>query len=186
MTIVVAGGSGFLGTRLRAHLEREGHRVLNLTRSPRPHQPGDIPWPPGGSPGQLAAHFEDADVVIIACNTPSRMAKGAVEDLRAKGVKAGLFRPITLWPFPIRALTPHLAHAKRVVVVEASPGQLEDELRIALSYAGIATPPILPVQRYGGVLPQRTEIVKAVLTAERGTAGQGAVPAAVARLGGAL
>lgn len=64
MTIVVAGGSGFLGTRLRAHLEREGHRVLNLTRSPRPHQPGDIPWPPGGSPGQLAAHFEDADVVI--------------------------------------------------------------------------------------------------------------------------
>ncbi|MFA5909073.1 MAG: TIGR01777 family oxidoreductase [Vicinamibacterales bacterium] len=65
MTIVVAGGSGFLGTRLRAHLEREGHRVLNLTRSPRPdHQPGDIPWPPGGSPGQLAAHLEGADVVI--------------------------------------------------------------------------------------------------------------------------
>lgn len=64
MIIVVAGGSGFLGTRLRKHLEREGHRVLNLTRSPRPDRPGDIPWQPGGSPGELAPHLDGADVVI--------------------------------------------------------------------------------------------------------------------------
>lgn len=64
MTIVVAGGSGFLGSRLRTRLEREGHRVLNLTRSPRPDRPGDIPWLPGGSPRELGAHLEGADVVI--------------------------------------------------------------------------------------------------------------------------
>lgn len=64
MTILLVGGSGFLGSKLRAHLEREGHRVLNLTRSPHSGRAGDIPWQPGGSPSQLAAHLEGADVVI--------------------------------------------------------------------------------------------------------------------------
>jgi len=106
---------------------------------------------------------EDAEVLMVACNTPARMVKGAVEDLRARGVKAGLFRPITLWPFPIRRLSPLIARTRRIVVVEASPGQLEDELRLALSWAGIAPPPITSVQRFGGNLPQHDEIVSAVL-----------------------
>ena len=94
----------------------------------------------------------------MACNTPARMAKGAVEAMRAQGVKAGLFRPITLWPFPIDAFKPLLAHAKRIVVVEASPGQLQDELRLALSKADLGHPPISAVQRYGGILPEQAEI----------------------------
>jgi pyruvate/2-oxoacid:ferredoxin oxidoreductase alpha subunit/NAD-dependent dihydropyrimidine dehydrogenase PreA subunit len=106
---------------------------------------------------------EDADVLLVACNTPARMAKGAVEDLRAQGIKAGLFRPITIWPFPIEGLKPLLPQVKRLVMVEASPGQLEDELRLALSHAGLACPPITPVQRYGGILPQQSEIVAGVL-----------------------
>jgi len=106
---------------------------------------------------------DDAEVLLIACNTPARMAKGAVEDLRARGVKAGLFRPVTLWPFPISHLRPLLASARRIVVVEASPGQLEDELRLALSHADLAPPPITSVRRLGGNMPQRTEIVRAVL-----------------------
>jgi uncharacterized protein (TIGR01777 family) len=64
MTVVLAGGSGFLGSRLRTHLEAEGHRVLNLTRSPRPDRPGDIAWQPDGPPGELAAHFEGIDAVV--------------------------------------------------------------------------------------------------------------------------
>ena len=106
---------------------------------------------------------EDAEVLLVACNTPARMAKGAVEDLRAQGVKAGLFRPITLWPFPVDALKPLMAGVKRIVVVEASPGQLEDELRLALSHASLPTPPISSVHRYGGILPSQTEIVEGVL-----------------------
>src|SRR4030095_12736493 len=47
---------------------------------------------------------DDADVLLVAGNTPARMAKGAVETLRARGIRAGLFRPQTLWPFPIRTL----------------------------------------------------------------------------------
>jgi pyruvate/2-oxoacid:ferredoxin oxidoreductase alpha subunit len=91
------------------------------------------------------------------------MAKGAVQTLRRGGVRAGLFRPLTLWPFPVKALAPLLPKAERIVVVEASSGQLEDELRLAVSKAGLAAPPIDHVRRRGGVLPQQAEIVERVL-----------------------
>jgi pyruvate/2-oxoacid:ferredoxin oxidoreductase alpha subunit len=111
---------------------------------------------------------DDADVVLVACNTPARMAKGAVQDLRGAGVKAGLFRPQTIWPFPIGDLLPLLPHARRIVVVEAGPGQLEDELRLALSHADVLRhPPIEHVRRAGGHLPQHDEITAAVLEAGR-------------------
>jgi pyruvate/2-oxoacid:ferredoxin oxidoreductase alpha subunit len=119
---------------------------------------------------------EDAEVLVVACNTPARMAKGAVETLRGRGVKAGLFRPLAVWPFPIDALVPLLPRAERIVVVEASPGQLEDELRLAVSRAGVPLPRIESVQRYGGVLPQAGEIVERVLAASRARAREG-VPA---------
>jgi pyruvate/2-oxoacid:ferredoxin oxidoreductase alpha subunit len=106
---------------------------------------------------------EDAEVIVIAANTPARMAKGAVETLRRGGVKAGLFRPLTLWPFPVKRLEPLLPRAERIVVVEASSGQLEDELRLALSKAGLAHPPIENVRHRGGVLPQQVEIVERVV-----------------------
>ncbi|MFA5141201.1 MAG: 3-methyl-2-oxobutanoate dehydrogenase subunit VorB [Elusimicrobiota bacterium] len=103
---------------------------------------------------------EDVEVLLVACNTPSRMAKGAVSALRAKGVRAGLFRPVTLWPFPADALKPVAARARRIVMVEASNGQLEDELRLALSKAGVGPlPPVTHVRRFGGVLPQMRDIV---------------------------
>jgi pyruvate/2-oxoacid:ferredoxin oxidoreductase alpha subunit/NAD-dependent dihydropyrimidine dehydrogenase PreA subunit len=114
---------------------------------------------------------DDADVLLVACNTPARLAKGAVCELRDAGVRAGLFRPITLWPFPIDALRPLLRPGVRVVLVEASDGQIEDELRLALSHAGIAPPPIDHVRRYGGALPRLDEIVARVRGGmERGAA----------------
>ena len=110
---------------------------------------------------------DEADVLLVACNTPARMAKGAVEALRRSGIKAGLFRPQTLWPFPIRLLAPLLGGKLRLVVVEASSGQLEDELRLALSHAGFAhsSGSIEHLRRQGGVLPSTSEIVEHV---ERG------------------
>jgi pyruvate/2-oxoacid:ferredoxin oxidoreductase alpha subunit len=106
---------------------------------------------------------DDAEVLLVACNTPARMAKGAVETLRRRGVRAGLFRPLTLWPFPARALLPILGHAGRIIVVEASEGQLEDELRLALSHTGVTPPAIGHVRRSGGILPAHDEIVEGVL-----------------------
>ena len=115
---------------------------------------------------------EDAEYLIIACNTPARMAKGAIRDLRDHGIKAGLFRPITLWPFPTARLLPLLPRIKGIVMVEAGPGQLEDELRLALSHAGVTNlPPIERVHRHGGVLPQQHEITDAVTSLAACTKG---------------
>ena len=111
-----------------------------------------------------------AEVLLIATNTPARTAKGAVQTLRDQGFKAGLFRPITVWPFPIKQLMKELPSVKRIVVVEASNGQLEDEIRLALSYAGCAPlPEVSSVRHFGGMLPQQAEVVahvKACLTQE--------------------
>jgi pyruvate/2-oxoacid:ferredoxin oxidoreductase alpha subunit/NAD-dependent dihydropyrimidine dehydrogenase PreA subunit len=115
-------------------------------------------------------HCDDAEWIVVACNTPARMAKGAIRALRHGGIKAGLFRPITLWPFPITRLLPLLDGVRGVVVVEAGAGQLEDELRLALSHADVRDgPPIHHVRRMGGVLPSQQEIVdKITALAEAG------------------
>jgi pyruvate/2-oxoacid:ferredoxin oxidoreductase alpha subunit/ferredoxin len=113
---------------------------------------------------QRAAPYlcDDAEVLLVACNTPSQLAKGAVRTLREQGVRAGLFRPQTLWPFPVDALLPLLRPGRRLVVVEASDGQIEAELRLALSERGAgAGVPISHVRRLGGVLPSQPEIVAA-------------------------
>jgi pyruvate/2-oxoacid:ferredoxin oxidoreductase alpha subunit len=72
----------------------------------------------------------------------------------------GLFRPITLWPFPTRSLADLLPQVRRIVVVEAGAGQLEDELRLALSHAGFLPPRIEHVRRHGGILPSQNEILQ--------------------------
>jgi pyruvate/2-oxoacid:ferredoxin oxidoreductase alpha subunit/NAD-dependent dihydropyrimidine dehydrogenase PreA subunit len=109
---------------------------------------------------------DGAEVLVVACNTPSQIAKGAVESLRREGIAAGLFRPQTVWPFPVRQLAPLLDRARRIVVVEASDGQLEDEMRLALSRARVpAGVEIAHVRRYGGVLPSQQEIVETVRAA---------------------
>lgn len=106
---------------------------------------------------------DDAEIIVIAANTPSRMAKGAVRALRRQGLKVGLFRPVTLWPFPIDALVPLLDNAQQIVVVEASNGQLEDELRLALSHSHIVDIPLIDhVRHFGGILPTQQEIIEKI------------------------
>jgi len=103
---------------------------------------------------------DDAEILLVACNTPARISKGAVQDLRDAGIKAGLFRPITLWPFPVEQLKAILPHVKKIVVVEASAGQLENELRLELNKAGVEKlPKMSHVRRMGGMLPQQADVV---------------------------
>lgn len=105
---------------------------------------------------------DDAELVFVAVGTPARIVKGAVRTLRGRGVKAGLFRPISLWPFPVRAWVDAMATARRVIFVEASGGQLEDEARLALSHAGSADGLLFEhVRRTGGNLPETGEILGA-------------------------
>lgn len=103
----------------------------------------------------------DAEVLLVAANTPARAAKGAMKSLRDQGIQVGLFRPITIWPFPVEPLKALLPAIRRIVVVEANVGgQIENELRLNLSLAGVEKlPPITHVRRSGGMLPSQSEIV---------------------------
>ncbi|MEZ4221559.1 MAG: 4Fe-4S binding protein [Polyangiaceae bacterium] len=107
---------------------------------------------------------EGAEVLVIACNTPARMAKAAVEQLRQENRNVGLFQPITLWPFPIDALRPLLSSARHVLVVEASDGQLEDEMRLAMHHADVSGVRIHHLRHMGGILPDAQEVYDKVLS----------------------
>ncbi len=78
------------------------------------------------------ASCDDAEILVVAYGIPARAARRAVKQARQNGIKAGLFRPITLWPFPERAFLQAAAKAKRIVVAELNAGQLLLEIeRIA-------------------------------------------------------
>ena len=102
--------------------------------------------------------LEGASTLIVACNTPARMSKAAVQRLRQEGRPVGLFQPLTLWPFPINDLMQQLKTARRIVVVEASDGQLEDEMRLALHHAKAPDVDIRHLRHMGGILPTDQEI----------------------------
>ncbi|HIE60159.1 MAG TPA: hypothetical protein EYQ02_00220, partial [Microbacterium sp.] len=75
---------------------------------------------------------EDAEVVIVAFGTLARFARYVVRELRAEGVRVGLFRPITLWPFPSDALASATAGARRIAVLEQNAGQMIDDVRLSV------------------------------------------------------
>lgn len=75
-----------------------------------------------------ALHCDDADVLIVAIGICARAAGRALEKLRARGIRAGLFRPVTLWPFPEEALRAAAAAARAVLVPELNAGQLRLEV----------------------------------------------------------
>lgn len=102
---------------------------------------------------------DDAEVVIVAYGTPARIAISALEVLRAEGIKAGLFRPVTLWPYPEKALHDLAAssHVKALLTVEMSMGQMIDDVRLAVE----GQKPISFLGHAGGVIPTVEEIVEA-------------------------
>jgi 2-oxoglutarate ferredoxin oxidoreductase subunit alpha len=76
---------------------------------------------------------DDADWLIVAYGTSARVARKAVDRLRSEGVKAGLFRPLSLWPFPDRELRERAKKVHKVLAVEMSLGQMVEDVRLALN-----------------------------------------------------
>jgi 2-oxoglutarate ferredoxin oxidoreductase subunit alpha len=101
--------------------------------------------------------LEDAEVVIVAYGTAARVARTAVERARADGLRAGLFRPISLWPFPAEALCGAAAGARSVLTVELSAGQMVEDVRLALGGAV----PVFFHGRTGGMVPTPDDVVAA-------------------------
>ncbi|MCB1196583.1 3-methyl-2-oxobutanoate dehydrogenase subunit beta, partial [bacterium] len=75
---------------------------------------------------------DDADLIVVAYGTPARMAKSAITKLRGQGVKVGLFRPITLWPYPEKELQRVAKHASDILVIEWSAGQMIEDVKLSL------------------------------------------------------
>lgn len=75
---------------------------------------------------------DDADIVLVAYGSMGRIARSSVDTLREKGIKAGLIRPITLWPFPYDEIKKVSGKAKKVLVIEMSTGQMIEDVRLAV------------------------------------------------------
>jgi len=97
---------------------------------------------------------DDADVLLVGFGIVSRVLRSAVERARREGVRAGLFRPITLWPFPSAALQAAAARVRKVLVVELNNGQMLEDVRLALD----GRVPVDFYSRVGGNVPSVDEI----------------------------
>lgn len=98
---------------------------------------------------------EDADYVIVSFGSAARIGEKAIEIAREQGIKAGLFRPITLWPFPSKQLREIAKGKKGILVSEINAGQMVEDVRLAINGE-------LPVEhfgRLGGIVPEPEEIV---------------------------
>ncbi len=102
--------------------------------------------------------LDDADIMIVAFGSAARIAEKAIELAREEGIKAGLFRPITLWPFPEKQIA-EAAHGKRgVLVAEINAGQMVQDVRLSVN----GEEPVEHFGRLGGIVPEPEEIVKAI------------------------
>jgi 2-oxoglutarate ferredoxin oxidoreductase subunit alpha len=108
-------------------------------------------------PRWAGEQLEGAEVLLVAYGTAARVARTAVDRAREQGLRAGLFRPITLWPFPVEALRAAASEARAVLVVELSAGQMMEDVRLALG----GTVPVLHHGRMGGMVPSPDEVVAA-------------------------
>jgi 2-oxoglutarate ferredoxin oxidoreductase subunit alpha len=114
---------------------------------------------------ELAQHesymTDDAQIVLVAYGTTARICRSAVSLARQKGIRAGLLRPLTVWPFPKKAVGEAAASAQHLLCVEMSMGQMVDDVRLAAQ----ARCPVSFYGRTGGMIPTPEDIVLAMMEA---------------------
>jgi 2-oxoglutarate ferredoxin oxidoreductase subunit alpha len=107
---------------------------------------------------------EDAEIIIVAYGTTARIAMNAIIHAREAGLKVGLIRPISLWPFPEQPFIDTREHAKMYISLEMSAGQMIDDVKLAVN--GYA--PVDFFGRTGGVIPNAEEIYLKIMTVAGG------------------
>ena len=108
--------------------------------------------------------MDDAEICIVAYGIASRVAKNAVVAARAEGIKVGLIRPITLWPFPKAPIAAAADKVKGFISVEMSMGQMIEDVRL---YSGCKKPVAL-CNRVGGMIVSPEEVLESIRKAEKG------------------
>lgn len=108
--------------------------------------------------------MEDAEIAVAAFGIAARVSKNAVDEARKMGIKAGLIRPITLWPFPNEVFRKAADHVKAMISVELSMGQMIEDVRLASE----CRVPVTLCNRAGGMIPTPEQVLDAIVTAAKG------------------
>ena len=103
-------------------------------------------------------HMEDAEICLVAFGIAARVAKAAIQQARSDGVRAGLIRPITLWPFPEKALMRAAEQCLAFLSVELNMGQMIDDIRLATD----CRRPVTLLRHAGGVIPTPAEVLERI------------------------
>ncbi len=101
---------------------------------------------------------DDADYLFVAYGTSARICQKAVKMAREKGIKAGLFRPITLWPFPSKEIKKLAGNLKGILSVEMSAGQMIEDVKLAVE----GKVNVEHYGRFGGMIPSPNEVLNAL------------------------
>jgi len=101
---------------------------------------------------------EDAEIIAVAYGTTARIAKGAIHQLREQGLRVGLVRPITVWPFPNEIIRELSKKVKRFIALEMSTGQMVEDVRLALE----GRVEVLFYGRPGGIIPEPDEFAQVI------------------------
>ncbi len=107
--------------------------------------------------------MEDAEYCVVAFGIAARVSKNAVNAARAKGIKVGLIRPITLWPFPMAPFKKSMGKIKEYISVELSMGQMIEDVRLAIE----CTAPVTLCNRVGGMIPSPEQVLEAIENAAK-------------------
>ena len=107
---------------------------------------------------------DDADIVLAAFGIAARVSRNAVLAARKEGIKAGLIRPITVWPFPKAPFAKAAAHCSSIISVELSMGQMIEDVKLACE----CRVPVTLCNRVGGMIPTPNQILDAIRAAAKG------------------
>ena len=108
--------------------------------------------------------MDDAEIVVAAFGIAARVSKNAVNAARAEGIKVGLLRPITVWPFPEKAFAKAAEHAKEFISVELNMGMMVEDIKLATS----CKCPVTLCNRVGGMIPTPNQVLEAIRKAAKG------------------
>ena len=108
--------------------------------------------------------MEDAEYCVVAFGIASRVAKNAVVAARKEGIKVGLIRPITLWPFPKKALRAAADQVKSFISVELNMGQMIEDIKLATE----CKKPVSLCNRAGGMIPSPDQVLESIRQATKG------------------
>ncbi|MCR5522180.1 MAG: 3-methyl-2-oxobutanoate dehydrogenase subunit VorB [Clostridia bacterium] len=108
--------------------------------------------------------MDDAEICVVAFGIAARVSRNAVVEARKQGIKAGLIRPITIWPFPKEAIAKAATHCKEIISVELSMGQMIEDIALASE----CRVPVTLCNRAGGMIPSPDQVFDSIKKAAGG------------------